>query len=291
MTLWEAVVGILRGILQYALYLIPLVRTLPEASQPPAWWYRYWGYYAWVNNLDDENRPNETWVRKWLHACFFELEREAVDAAAQYSDTLADALRGLFGWLPSKFVSFSSWISTIETLVGIYKPSWALNAMNGLVKLYNWLPPEIRNYVQTWTSLFDSIVDLAKAWAMSYYGTTVARVVQIWNWFLSNAYALSQWWLSARGILDQFRSNPYGFIAARLGAGWVWLLAFRNNPSSWVQSWLGSTWVALVSFRNGPLEFYFNLWGAFGAMMGEFFSNPLEFLYSRAEDFLNEKMG
>jgi hypothetical protein len=113
--------------------------------------------------------------------------------------------------------------------------------------------------------------------------------VDLWNWLISKGNQLGNWWVSARGLLDQFRSNPTGFILARLGAAWPWLVHFRNNARAMVFGWLGDTWQALVTFRNGPLEFYFNLWGAYRQRLGNFLADPKQFLVDELEKAILER--
>jgi hypothetical protein len=215
----------------------------------------------------------------------------AVAIAKVYIDIKRAELRDLMGWLPWRYNSFSQWLGTLGNIIGLYLPSWCNNALHGLSRLYYWLPSEIRSGVQSWAGRFDQAFHRATNWVRSWAGTAIARVGELWNWLISKGNQLGNWWLSARDLLDQFRSNPAGFIIARLGSAWPWLVNFRNNARAMVFGWLGDTWQALVTFRNGPLEFYFNLWGAYAQRLGEFLADPMEYLYRRAEQFLADKLG
>lgn len=291
MSLTDAVRSILHGVLQYALYLIPLLKPLQEALYPPSWWYRDWGYWDWVSNLDRDRRPNQSFIKKYLFTSFGYLSDKIRDKAASYARSLVDALRNVIGGLPSAFGSVSAWIGFLSGLLGRNLPSWASTVITGLYRLYAWLPSSIRNGWRSWSSLLNEAYDKAIAWARSQYDWVKARVVQIWDWLVQRGYSVVSWWLSARALLDQFRADPRGFIVGRLGGVWSWLVWFSGDPLGRIVGWLGWKWRALVTFAEGPLEYYYNLWGSYKRELGAFLSDPLEFLYDRAESFLSDKMG
>ena len=290
MSLSDAIRGILRGILQYALYLIPLVKPLQESKTPPPWWYKLWGYWDWTGNLDSDNRPNQAFIEKYLHSHFAYLISNGVDIANALAQVAVAGIRHWLGYLPTRYSSFAAWISNHDFKIGFTLPSWAVSVVAGLWQLWEWIPEPIRNNWQSWGQLLNSIADVAIAWAKSRYEQARRDIAQILGWWLSIGYQVGRWYQAASGFLDRFRQDPRGVVLGILGTAWHFLVSFRQNPVQWVVSWLGPNWQLLTSFASGPLRFYFDLWARRKEMIFDFLSDPFEFLWKHGEDFLIKKL-
>lgn len=290
MSLWEIVGLILHGLLQYILWLAPLVKPLQEVRWPPWWWLRFWSGADWTYGLDSENRPGQGFIEKYIRAAFSWLKDRILEDAKPYVDSLSRWIRDNLGWLPWGFSSFSAWIFTAFNRIGTVWSRIGDNVGHALTNLWYKIPTAIRENWASWSQLFQDVVDRATDWARARYEDAKNRVYQLFDWWLHLGYNLGTWWQQARGVLDAFRNNPTGFIIARLGPAWNWLIDFRQAARQWVLSWLGTTWTLLSSFAAGPLRFYYDVWGAFRTTLFDFLANPLEFLWDEAEEFLNRKL-
>lgn len=290
MSLWDSVGVILHGVLQYILWLAPVVKPISEPQHAPGWWYRWWGWGDWYLNLDSERRPNQPFIERYIRAGFSMVSDWSVEQADRYTDAAVAILRIVLGYLPSGFVSFSAWLFSLVSKIGFFMPSWANTLTGGLNRLWSWLPPEIRNNVASWWRLFQDTADQAIDWARDRYEQARARVVTLFDWWVHLGHNLGQWWQQARPVLDAFRQNPGAFVRGLLGATWNWILDFRQRPAQLVQNWLGSAWPLLTSFASGPLRFYYDLWSRWRANLFDFLADPLEFLWERGEAFLLRKL-
>jgi len=214
----------------------------------------------------------------------------AIEQAGRYTAVAVAVIQRQIGGLLLSYSSFAAWLSSVAARLGGSLPSWASNAIDGLFRLFSWLPPEIRNGAMAWWRLFQNVADRAINWARDRYEQARARAYQVFDWWAHLGHNLGAWWQQARPILDAFRQNPGGFVRGLLGATWNWLLDFCQRPAQLVQSWLGSAWPLLVSFAGGPLRFYYDLWGRWRATLFDFLADPLEFLWERGEDFLVRKL-
>jgi hypothetical protein len=158
-----------------------------------------------------------------------------VDEIARWALSRAkEEVREWIGYVGHGFSRFSDWIESIYCRVGSGMVYWAGSIVNALDRLYGWLPPEIRLALVSWGQLWDQIVQRAKDWVIYTYQLLIAFGTLAWTWVSNTGATLKAWWDQARGTLDAFRADPYGFIVGRLGQSWDRLRWFDSNALDWV---------------------------------------------------------
>lgn len=263
-SLGEITWALLRGVAQLALELIPLVDPWPEDGGPPTWWWNGSNWFDWYMHRDARHIPDMQFIEGWLRSAWNTLGIWVEDVgkwAKGEAQTWARSVTGyaLYGWS-----SFSNWIDSIGIRLGSGMVWWEQTAVKALDKLWNWLPPEIRTNVQSWGALFTAIVQRAKDWVIASYHALIALGALAWNWVSATGNSLKIWWDSARGLLDEFRSNPTAFILGRLG----------------------SVWTRLVWFANNILDFYTSLWSQYASDLSAFLANPAGWIYDKLEVYV-----
>lgn len=288
--LWDIITIILRGLLQYILFWIPVVKPLQESWNPPSWWYAFWGWGDWRYNLDSDRRPNQTFIEKYLFAGWGWLKKLAVHEAQEFTQVVRNFLVALIGPIFYGFRSVTAWLNNVDLKVGWVLPSWAASAAAGLWRLYHWLPTEIREWGWQWWQVWDKNVDRAVAVARGLFAEAIGWAWTAVTWVWNTGDHLRTWWLTVSAFVWWLWMDFYGAIMSKLGHAWWWLVDFRNNARAWVIGWLAPWWEPLMTFTRDCLWFYYNLWGACAADLGEFLTNPLDFLWDQGEAFLNRKL-
>lgn len=252
------------GVYQWVRYRIPLVNTLPVNFGAPIFWLEAWPGSYWRYGLDSQNRPDSSWIRRWLEAVYEAAQSVVEHFAGQAKLTAISAVRRFVGYVKYGFPTLSDWIDRVYKAVGTVTLSWASSLSEAAQWLRRRLPAAIRYGWRSWTELFDSIVETAKEWARARYEEARTWASTARAWVLSQGQVLLAWYNSAQ----------------------AWLAVFMSNPVGRVKRWLGSAWDNLETFARSALPFYYALWTRYAALLGEFLGDPLGFLYDRVEDEL-----
>jgi hypothetical protein len=141
---------------------------------------------------------------------------------------------------------------------------WGGSVIDALSKVYNWLPPEIRTNVRSWVELLTYWIQKAKDWVIATYHALIVLGTLAWGWVGDVGNKVKVWWESARGVLDEFRSNPTAFILSRLGP----------------------IWARLVWFVNNALDFYTGLWGQHAQDLAGLLADPAGWIWARLEAYV-----
>lgn len=262
--LGEITWGLLRGYAQLALDLIPLIDPWPEPGDPPGWWWLVNNEQQWRYHRDRNDIPDRAFIESWLRAAWAALGHWIGEVGTDARDQAASRARGWIGYVLYGYSTFSQWLDSMHLRLGSGLPWWTQSAMEGLGKLYGWLPPEIRLGLQSWSALWDSIVQRAKSWVQATYNLAISLGGQAWGWVIQAGNRLDTWYQAAHGTLDEFRSNPGPFILARLGP----------------------TWDLLRAFAFTALPFYVGLWGSHASDLSNFLSDPAGWIYDKLESYL-----
>ena len=263
-SLGEITWALLRGVAQLALELIPLVDPWPEEGAPPTWWWNGSNWFDWYMHRDGRKIPDMQFIESWLRSAWNTLGIWIEDVGKWARNEAQNLVRSWTGYVRGGWVTFSDWIDYNALRLGSGMVYWAGTAISGLDKLYNWLPPEIRTNLQSWGSLFEAIFQRARDWVVTAYQMLIAFGVLAWSWVSDSGTKLKDWWQGARGVLDEFRANPTGYILAHLGP----------------------TWDRLVWFVNNALDFYTGLWGQHAGDLAGFLADPAGWIYARLETYV-----
>jgi len=179
-------------------------------------------------------------------------------------DKAKDAARSWIGWVQYGYDTFSSWINALWGRFGPGMVWWSEHAVQALGKLWDWLPSAIKYGIRSWDDLFENAVEIARQWVKSTYAWLIERGKAAWDWVAGTGETLLSWWASARGVLDEFRVNPWAFIKSRLGP----------------------TWDRLTWYADNCLTFYTNLWSQYASDLSDFLADPGGWVYSRLETYL-----
>lgn len=286
---WTIVGYIFRFVLQYCLYWIPLLRTLPVGRDPPfSWWY-YNTWWDWHGHIDSETRPDEHWIRQWGEMAFGSFKEHVLRAAEPYVNAARDWLYGLIGYVRSGYWSIGHWLSTVEGRLGTYLPWWTATIAAGLDWLRYKLPISIRDGWQSWTQLFDAIKATVWQWVLDRYEQARGWADSAIHWVWGTGAMLAHWYNRVVAWLDNFIANPYGAVTGWLGTAWSWLVGFWQNGRAVVLGWLGWEWPSLVTFARTCLAFYHNLWSIGWQVLGDFVADPLGFIYTRLEQAIKDR--
>ena len=129
---------------------------------------------------------------------------------------------------------------------------WESNVLRALDRVYYLIPPEVRIGIASWADLWERIVQRARDWVITTYQVLIAFGTLAWAWVSQTGQNLKDWWLQARGTLDAFRSDPYGFIVGRLGQAWHRLSWFDSNALDWVVSLWANGRITLSDILADP---------------------------------------
>jgi len=259
--------ALLRGYAQLALDLIPLVSPWPEHGNPPTWWWLASGWGDWYSHRDRNDIPDRTFIESWMRSAWRALGLWIEEVGKWALDQAGDRVRGWIGYVQYGYSNFSQWIQSTYIRLGSGMVWWASTAVEGLGKLYGWLPPEIRMGLQSWAALWDSIVGRAKAWVQATYNLAISLGAQAFGWTVQVGNRLDGWYQAAHGVLDDFRANPSAFILARLGP----------------------TWTVLQAFATIAVPFYVKLWSDHARDLADFLADPAGWIYGKLESYLERR--
>ena len=283
--------SVLFGIVQRAKDVMPdyVIRSDTMDKMPPDWWYKFKQWERWYYATDVDGRPLPHWFNVYFDCCWSWLGFWIQEVGDWAWEKALDLVRLFTGFVQFGYATFESWVTAIRNRVGTYVPWFANSLAHATYRLWQWLPPEIRDGIQTWQAIWGNIINTVQQWAQSRYDD-----VRGWYWGARRTLErwvndLHSWWQYAHGWLDDFRHNAEARVRQWLGGAWSWLVAFWNDPYGAITGYLGETWNKLYSFARDALVFWYNLWGQYSEEIGEFWSNPLRWLYDRVEDYLVEK--
>jgi len=249
---------------QRALDLIPLVDPWAENDYPPTWWYNYDSASTWRAHLNSRHIPDtwliETYMRYTGQALGFYIE----EIGNWARDTAQNWARAVTGYALYSWSTFSAWIDSIGIRLGSGMVFWGATVIDALNKTYNWLPPEIRTNLQSWGTLLNYWIQKAKDWVVVTYHDLITLGKKAWDWVSYLGDKLYNWWGMSHATLDEFRSNPTGFIVSRLEPTWSWLLWFVNNTGL----------------------FYSQLWSWYARDLLAFLADPAGWIWERLEAYV-----
>lgn len=287
-SIWEIMLSILFGIEQKIRDLMPdwVIRAEKMAKMPPSWWYKFKRWEEWYYATDADGYPLAHWFPAYFDCCWSWLGLWVDEVGKWAYEEAVAIVRQFTGLVQFGYSTFQGWITALWDRVGGFVPWFADSIADAAIKLYNWLPYEIRSGLKSWADLFTGIINQVHQWAQDryddvrnwYYGLRV----QIQDWIIQ----VRGWWLMAHDFLDDFRHNAENRVREWLGGAWQWLVNFWNNPVGTITGYLGETWTKLYTFARDCLTFWYNLWGQYATDIGAFWGNPLRWLYDRVEDFL-----
>jgi hypothetical protein len=278
------------AIVQSILLWIPLLKPLVEMWIPPWWWQACYYNQHWQENLDAELRPTELFMDYYWQCIFSHVYFMASLLAMYFADEAQGLLFGFLGILHEAYLSFSEWIQAIADLVGELLPEWATSVMDALQVLWELLPEEIRDGLQTWAEFLEAAPEALQAWVEELVGQTIAWVIELWDWYIGLGQTITKWWTWAHDELNELLGDAYGWIVRALGEAWAFLIWFWGNPSAAVTTWLSPWWESLVTFASDCLDFWYNLWGSYADLLSEFLEDPLGYLWREGEGWLNERL-
>lgn len=256
--------AILHGLGQKALDLIPLVDPWAEPNYPPTWWYNYDSASNWRAHLNGRYIPDTWLIDQYLRYCWRMVGFYAEEVGTWAKGEWETWVRGVVGYVLYSYENFSKWIDAVGTRLGAGMVSWGLNAVDALWKVWNWLPAEVRSNLQSWATFLTFWIQKAKDWVVATYNEYITWGTNAWAWVIATGRVLRDWWDVAHALLDEFRANPTGFILARLGEAWSWLVWFRNNC----------------------LGFYASLWSLYASDLAAFLADPAGWIWSRLEAYV-----
>jgi len=263
-SLSEIVAAIIRGLAQRILDLAPFIDPWSEPGHPPAWWWLQSNWFDWYMHRDGSGVPDSHFIECWLRSSWHALGHW-IDEVGIGALKLARAeVREWTGYVQGGWRTFADWIGWLSIRFGDGMVYWAHNAVHALERLYEWLPTEIKTGASSWWALWEDILRRARDWVVTTYQMLIAFGLLAWTWVADSGTRLKEWWQSARGVLDDFRSNPTGYILAHLGP----------------------TWDRLVWFVNNALDFYTGLWGQHSKDLAGFLADPAGWIYERLETYL-----
>jgi hypothetical protein len=262
--LGEIIAWILHGLWQTILDLIPLVDPWPESFTPPPWWTTWNSGSDWSAHLDWQNRPDSHLIECWIRGSWRNLGVWVEEVGAWARDSAKDGVRSWIGWARDGWDRFDDWIDSIGIRVGRWLPYWSESVIDGLNKVWDWLPFEIRHNWLSWGEIFDALVERARQWVRDAYAWLISQGWAAWLWVVAIGFAIRDWWDDARSTLDEFRANPGAFILSRLGTLWDRLRWFSDNA----------------------LDFYVNLWSTHARDLVDFLADPPGWMYDRLEAYL-----
>jgi hypothetical protein len=257
----DIAVWILHWLYQYILDIAPLIAPVAESPSPPVWWWRFYGYFDWSNNLGSGSRPSSYLIELALSACWRLVGLWVEEVGAYVYAHSQEYVRLLTGHVPARWDNLSAWSTFLNAITGDYVPSWTSTLGAGLWFLYDRLPVEIRSTAASWSQLFGQIKADVQAWVAMVYNPFAERAQAAYDWFVYTGVALEAWYNLARGELD----------------------ALRADPAGWITSHLGAAWPRLAAFESGPLTYLYNLWSRHSDDLSEFLHDPVGFLYDRVE--------
>jgi len=282
----------LHGILQRILVWIPLVNPLEENRlSPPEWWYECWWWSYWYYNIDGDGCPNETWCDAYLYCTLTLIKNSILGKANEAVQAVKDFLLEKIGPINWAHDNMGSWVDTISNKLGWILPWWATTAIGGLWKLWGLLPDTISEASQTWGQIWESIKRAVRDWAQARYEDARRFALNTWDWLTGIGQQIEQWWRSYASWLGELARDPWGVISRALGDVVSWVVDFKQRTRERIIAALGPAWPKLEAFSRDCLTFWYNLWGAYAHTLSDFLSDPLEYLFSRAEHFINRKLG
>lgn len=276
----------LYGAVRYVLYWIP--GFLPPAvgiDTPTAWW-SYADSWEWSRAGANNGRPDEIWLNAWFRMTVGELSKGAVATAATFTRNLRDRLRTVIGYIRPAFQSTGEWLSYLQGVIGYIIPTWTSTIGTGLNWLRERLPATIRYGWGTWGDLWETIRSSVRSWARARYDEARQWASNAFDWVVWFGDALQRWRDRVAGWIDNFRANPYGYVAGLLGEGWSWLLGFYSNAREIVIGWLGPNWPRLRTFARDCVRFYYNLWSSGANELSAIVEDPQEWLRDKVERML-----
>jgi hypothetical protein len=257
---WQRVLEWLHGLYFVGNYISPM----QQSGGPPTWWWNGSNWFDWYMHRDSQNTPDRQFIEAWLRSAWNTLGiwvEEVGKWARNEAQSWTRAVTGyaLYGW-----ANFSTWINNIGARLGDGMVWWGQNVRDALTKVYDWLPPEIRTYVQSWSDLLNYWIQKAKDWVVATYQMLIAFGALAWSWVSDSGTKLKDWWIAARSLLDEFRANPTKFILDRLG----------------------SHWLRLVWFSACLLDWYSALYSLYAGTLNAFLADPSGWIYDKLEVYL-----
>jgi len=262
--LTEIAAAVLHGTGQLILDWLPLIDPAREPDNPPSWWLYWSSRQQWSWHRDYRGVPDRYLIEQYIRLSWWTLGYWVDEVGTWAKDTARDLVRGWTGYVLHGWTTFSNWIDSIGIRLGSGMVFWGSTVIDALGKLYNWLPPEIKTGVQSWGALLGAIFERAKKWVIDTYHTLIGLGITAWGWVAAAGQFVHVWWREAKGVLDEFRANPTGFILARLGTYWGPLVYFVNNLLSW----------------------YDSLYAHYHADIAGFFADPAGWIWTRLESYV-----
>lgn len=276
------------GILQWVKWIVPnyIIRPDKVGRDPPWWWSEVRSPYDWFGCVDEIGLPLSCWFENYFHAVYEQLGHWIWEIGQWAKEQGEAFVRFVVGYVKSGFYNFQDWMTWLEGVTGGVVPYFAGSLSDAAIRLYYWLPSDVRQNLTTWATIFENIKTSVKNWVQTTYDTAKQYATSAYNWVIATGSTLSGWYNIAHSWLDDFRNNAATRVVGWLGGAWSWVVAFWNNPQGTITGYLGSVWSNLVAFANNALSFWFNLWGSHAEEIGQFWSDPLGWLYDRVEDEL-----
>ena len=232
--------------------LVPILTPSAEWGNPPDWWFWWYTWSDWYKNLNQYRVPNNDWVTMFWNGTFRVFSTWCEEIGSWAYGEANKKIREWVGYPEFGFSTFQAWLKNLWTNVSPATRWWFQTITGGLDRLFGWLPDEIKIAGLSWSALWETIKSSVKQWVINTYHTLISYGVNAWTWVTGAGAQLKVWWDSARGLLDEFRANPTGFIVARLG----------------------TTWTRLVDFTNRCLNFYLQIWSQHAQTLADFLADP-----------------
>ena len=281
--LWTILEWAFYGLVRYVMLWIPFVTPFRVDRWPPDMWWFYNNWNDWGHRDDNNGGPDEHWCQAWFRMVLGTFKALILSEAQRQVDQAKSYLRGLIGAIRSGFSSLGDWINWLQIAVGAAVPWWTSNLSAGLDRLRNWLPYEIVQGWRSWGAIWDNIKSEVRDWAHSQFDQAVAWARSARDWVNGVGDQLRRWRDTVSGWIDNFRANPYAYIAGVLGPGWSWLVGFWPRARDTVIGWLGPDWVTLTNFARDAARFYYNLWASGWRTLDDFVADPKGFVIDRLE--------
>ncbi len=275
------------GIVWWVLSLTALRNLVTVPSQPPSWWFRWWGYWDWYYGSDNDYHPYPELATRFMLGVWRLLGEWIDESATRFaSDALALA-RAIIGTLPGWAGTVARGLNALLSRIGEGVLFWADNAIQASQKLYDWLPNEVKLAGMSWSTLFEFVKSSVKDWVITAYTETVARASNAWSWVVNSGATLGEWYASVSGWVNDLRWNFTTRVTSSLGSAWDWLASFRASPKAVIDALYGSGLASAIRLAVDAGPWLYNLWSSYHAELGSFLADPGAWVRARLEAELN----
>lgn len=247
------------GMTWYVLSLTPLRVLVVVPHDPPVWWYRWYSRGDWDYNSDDNWHPYPYLAWLFIRGVW-RLLGEWIDESAAYLATRTlTFLLAVIGSLPNWAQSVAHGLAALFNRIGEGAVFWASNVNQGLQRLFDWLPDEIKWGGLSWSTLFEFVKSSVKAWIIATYDAARQRAFLVYDWVVATGGVLVAWYNAQHDKLQTFLDNPRAFIIAALGVDVVTAMTLARDIGAW-----------LYNFKS-----------LYSKDVGEFFADPGAWIVDR----------